>query len=128
MSLAPVAVAPVTTVCPLSQCMLVPLGCLLRDPSNGQGHGPPASRSTVGCKPGHNSPSDTITETSKKVCGRIGRDQPARMGRGQSLKRPDRPDEVRGQRAREDTEGAGLPSCFTEGCIREVETHQVVTP
>ena len=31
LSSAPVAVARVTTVCPLSQCTLVPLGCLLRD-------------------------------------------------------------------------------------------------
>ena len=67
-SSAPVAVARVTTVCPLSQCTLVPLGCLLRDlqPSNGEGHEPPESRSTVGCKPGHDSPWDTITETSVK--------------------------------------------------------------
>ena len=33
---------------------------------DGEGHGPPASRSTVGCKPGHDSPWDTITETSVK--------------------------------------------------------------
>ena len=32
----------------------------------GAGHGPPASRSTVGCKPGHDSPWGTITETSVK--------------------------------------------------------------
>ena len=32
----------------------------------GEGHGPPASRSTVGCKPGHDSPWDKITETSVK--------------------------------------------------------------
>ena len=32
----------------------------------GEGHGPPASRSTVGCKPGHDSFWDTITETSLK--------------------------------------------------------------
>ena len=32
----------------------------------GEGHGPPASRSTVGCKPGHDSPQDTITKTSVK--------------------------------------------------------------
>ena len=54
MSSAPVAVARVTTVCPLSQ------------PQDGEGLGPPASRSTVGCKPGHDSPWDTITETSVK--------------------------------------------------------------
>ena len=35
-------------------------------PHNGEGHGPPASRSTVGCKPGHDSPWDTITGTSVK--------------------------------------------------------------
>ena len=100
MSSAPVAVARVTTVCPFSQCMLVPLGCLFKgstpvwrgpratsEPVDGrvqawtrlaldsfegpptqygEGHGPPASRSTVGCKPGHDSPWDTITETSVK--------------------------------------------------------------
>ena len=35
-------------------------------PQHGEGHGPPASRSTVGCKPGHDSPWDTFTETSVK--------------------------------------------------------------
>ena len=97
MSSAPVAFARVTSVCLLSQCMLVPLGCLLRDlqprmeralghqragrrvqawtrlaldsfkgPPSQYGEGPPASRSTVGCKLGHDSPWDTFTETSVK--------------------------------------------------------------
>ena len=35
-------------------------------PQCGEGHGPPASQSTVGCKLGHDSPWDTITETSVK--------------------------------------------------------------
>ena len=45
-----------------------PTGCLFKGPPTqyGEGDGPPASRSTVGCKPGHDSPWDTITDTSVK--------------------------------------------------------------
>ena len=35
-------------------------------PQDGEGLGPSANRSTVGCKPGHDSPWDTITETFVK--------------------------------------------------------------
>ena len=35
-------------------------------PQDGEGLGPSASRSTDGCKPGHESPWDTFTETSVK--------------------------------------------------------------
>ena len=65
MSSAPVAVARVTAVCPLS---LGPTWVSFKGPptQDGEGLGPPASRSTVECKPGHDSPWDTITETSVK--------------------------------------------------------------
>ena len=82
MSSAPVAVARVTTVCPLSQCMLVPLGCLLKGSTPGW-RGPGATSEPVDGRVqawtrlalGHD---------HRNVCERIGRDQPTRMGEGKS--------------------------------------------
>ena len=77
MSSAPVAVARVTTVCPLSQCTLVPLG-VLQGTSTPVWRGPRATSEPVDGRVlalGHD---------HRNVCERIGRDQPTRMGEGKS--------------------------------------------
>ena len=80
MSSAPVAVARVTTVCPLSQCMLVPRGCLLRDLYFGM------ERALGHLRAGRRSGATRLAlgHGHRNVCERIGRDQPTRMGEGTS--------------------------------------------
>ena len=81
MSLAPVAVARVTTVCPLSQCMLVHLDSFKG--SNPVWRGPRATSEPVDGRVrawtrlalGHD---------HRNVCERIGRDQPTRTEEGKS--------------------------------------------
>ena len=81
-SSAPVAVARVIAVCLLSQCMLVPLGCLLRDLQ------PSMEKARA-----INEPVDgrvqawtrlALGHVHRNVCETIGRDQPTRMGEGKS--------------------------------------------